>query len=170
MKRLKKWLTLSAAAFTLSAGCIQALGQPRGDWMNMNPEQRQQEMQKRVMDYFREQLVVTNDAEWGVIEGRLSKVMQLRMEALTSNMGMMGGMRRGGMGGFPGMGTSSPEAEALQKAIEGNVPTQQLKDAMARYRDWRKRKEAELAKAQADLRQVLTVRQEAVLLAAGMLE
>jgi hypothetical protein len=170
MKHLKTWLTLSAAVIALGMGCGNAQAQPGPGMMNMDPEQMRQEMQKRIMDYFREQLVVTNDVEWGVIEKRLSKVMQLRMETLSSSMGMMGGMRRGGFRGFLGMSQPGPEAEALHKAIDGNVPAQQLKDAMAKFRDWRKRKQSELVKAQDDLRQVLTVRQEAIMLGAGMLE
>jgi len=41
---------------------------------------------------------------------------------------------------------------------------------MAKLRESRKRKEAELAKAREQLREVLSVRQEAVLVSMGMLE
>jgi len=173
MKHLRRWLTLSAAMTVIGLGCGSASAQPgpgRG-MMGMDPQrmqEMQQEMQKRVLDYFRTQMVVTNDAEWGVIEPRLTKVMRLKMESMLSGMGMMGGMR--GFRGFPGMGEPSPEAEALRKAIESNVPTDQLKETLARFREARKRKEAELTKAQEDLRQVLTVRQEAVMVAASMLD
>lgn len=128
------------------------------------------------MDFFRQQLVITNDAEWGVVEGRLSKVLQARMDmTLGSGMGMMGAMRRGGDGGggfrgLAGLAQPSPEAAALQKAIDDNVPADQMKAALQRVRDARKRKQAELAKAQEDLRQILTTRQEAILVNYGMLD
>jgi Spy/CpxP family protein refolding chaperone len=41
---------------------------------------------------------------------------------------------------------------------------------MTKLRESRKQKQEELVKAQADLRSVLTVRQEAVMVLAGMLE
>jgi len=137
-------------------------------------------MQQRMMDNFREQLVVTNDAEWKIIEERLSKVMRMRTESmLSSGMGMFGGMgfgRRGangpggGFGGFPGLGQTDPDAENLQKTVEDNAPPAQIKSALAKLRDARKQKQALLSKAQDELRNVLTLRQEAVLVLAGMLD
>jgi hypothetical protein len=181
MKYVKTWLALTATALAFGLSCGNVAAQPDGGpgpgrgpgpgMMNLDPQQMQQmqqDMQKRILEYFRKQMVVTNDVEWGVVETRLSKVMRLKMEVLFSGMGMMGGMRGGFR--FPGMGEPAPEAEALQKAVENNAPSDQIKSALARFRESRKRKEAELAKAQAELCQVLTVRQEAVLVAATMLE
>jgi hypothetical protein len=145
------------------------------NWQNMDPQQIQQMMQQRMMDYFRQQLGVTNDDEWGVIQERLSKVAKLKMEAMMSGgAGMMAGMRRnGGMGspgrGFQALSQPDPTADSLRNAIDNNAPNAQVKAALDKYRDNQKQKQGELSKAQEDLRSVLTVRQEAALVLGGML-
>jgi hypothetical protein len=137
------------------------------------------EMQKRVMENIRDQMSVTNAEDWNVLQARVQKVLDARRDAGPGgNFGRMfrrrggndgadngpGGGRRGGMFG----GTPSPELEALDKTIESNAPAEQLKSAMQRYRDSHKTKEAALEKAQADLKQILTVKQEAVALSLGL--
>jgi Spy/CpxP family protein refolding chaperone len=64
----------------------------------------------------------------------------------------------------------SPEAEALQKAIESKASNEELKAKLAKFREARKAKEATLAKVQEDLRKVLTVRQEAAAVTMGLLQ
>jgi hypothetical protein len=58
----------------------------------------------------------------------------------------------------------------LQKAIEAKASGDEIKSKLAKYRDARKAKESELEKAQDDLRKVLTVKQEAVAVMAGLLK
>jgi hypothetical protein len=178
MNKLSKLLVLAVALGSFIVTQPDAFAQPgSGGWANMDPQEMQKQMQARMMDSFRDQLSVTNDAEWQVIETRLSKVMRVRMETMMGGMGM-GMFRRGGGPdgggaagrGFPGFGQPNPEAEALQKAIDGNVPSEQLKRALAQFRESRKLKQAQLEKAQAELRQVLSLKQEAVMVAAGMLD
>jgi len=94
----------------------------------------------------------------------------------------MGGMRFGGSGGGSSGGgleqivrgllgyEPMPEAEALQKAIDDHASKAELKNALAKYVEARKRKQAALEKAQADLRQVLTFHQEATLVLMGILD
>jgi hypothetical protein len=180
MKNLTRLLTLTVSTFALVMNCESLFAQPqqRPDWQNMDPQQIQQMMQQRMMDNFREQLAVTNDAEWGVIEERLAKVARMKMETMFSaGAGMMGGMRRGGgngqgggMRGFPGFGQPDADVENLQKAVESNASTVQVKEAVAKLREARKQKQADLVKAQEELRKVLTTRQEAKLILAGMLD
>ena len=76
----------------------------------------------------------------------------------------MGG---GGMGGFGG--TPNPDAEALQKAIDAKASNGEMKAAIAKFQDARKAKMADLEKAQADLRKVLSIRQEAIATSIGLL-
>ena len=59
-------------------------------------------------------------------------------------------------------GQPSPEAEALQKAVDAKAPKAELKAAIAKYNEARKAKQAELEQAQENLRKVLTARQEAL--------
>jgi hypothetical protein len=82
----------------------------------------------------------------------------------TNDQGGGGQQRRGGMFGAP-----SPEMEALQTAIDNNAPAEQVKAALDKYRAARKAKEATLAAAQAELKKVLTGKQEAVAVVNGLL-
>lgn len=65
---------------------------------------------------------------------------------------------------------SNPELEALRKAVEAKASSSELKAKLADLRAARAKKEAELEKAQEDLKQVLSVRQEAVAVAFGLLK
>ncbi|HLK54390.1 MAG TPA: hypothetical protein VKU42_13110 [Candidatus Angelobacter sp.] len=147
------------------------------NWQNMDPQQIQQMMQQRMLDYFRQQMAVTNDDEWGVIQDRLTKVMKLKTQAMFSGgAGMMAGMRRNGGGngqgfrGVQGMAQPDPSADSLRTALDNGAPNAQVKAALDKLRDSRKQKAEELSKAQEDLRSVLTVRQEATLVLGGMLD
>lgn len=90
--------------------------------------------------------------------------------------GARGGGGPGGPGGFGGGGPGGfnrqpdPAAEALQKTIEAKGTSEEIKAKLAQLREARKEKEAKLEKAQADLRQVLTARQEALAVLMGMLK
>ena len=72
------------------------------------------------------------------------------------------------MGGFNR--EANPEMEALRKAIEDKAPASEIKAKLAALRDARKKKEAELEKAQDELRQLLSARQEAVAVTLGLLK
>ena len=74
------------------------------------------------------------------------------------------GQRRGGMFGAP-----SPEADALQKAIDSKASKAEMKAALEKYARLPQGQPGDLEKAQADLRKVLTPRQEAIATLNGML-
>lgn len=136
------------------------------------------EMQQRMMDNIKEELGFTNETEWTAVQPLIQKVMDARRDA--GGMGGMGRMFRNrggngdnggrgpGRGGF--FGTPSPEAESLQKAIDDNAPTAQIKSALEKYETSQKDKRAKLTAAQSDLRKVLTVKQEAQATLLGLLE
>ena len=140
---------------------------------NFDPAQFQQ----RMMEGIRDQLGFTNDADWSAVQPLVQKVMDARRDVgFGGGFGRMfrnrggngdnanGGGRRGGFGSQP-----SPEAEALQKAIDDNSPSAQIKAALARYEASQKAKQAKLTDAQGQLRQVLTVKQEAQATLLGLL-
>ena len=145
-----------------------------GGFGQMDPAQ----MQQMMMDRYKEQLGFTNDTEWTAVEPLVQKVSEARMEAMR---GGFGGGRRGGFGGGgPGGGgpggpggfgnqTPDPDREALQQAIENNAPAAQIKTLLEKYRASVKAKQAKLESAQADLRKVLTQKQEASAVLAGLL-
>jgi len=123
------------------------------------------QFQQGMMDQIRQELNVTNDDEWAAIQPLVQKVMDARRE--VGNGGGMGMRGPGGPGGFGAQAGS--EQQALQKAIDENAPVQQIKDALARYRAARKDKQTKLETAQASLKSVLNVKQEAQAVLLGLL-
>jgi hypothetical protein len=175
MKSMLRPLLLTVGLAALVAGAGNAIAQDTGGGGgrggNFDPAQFQQQM----MDRFKERLEMTNDDEWVAVKGLIQKVMDTR-RATMSGMGF-GGRRNGGGGGGGGGGgrggfnaQPSPEAEDLQKALDAKASPDELKSKMAKLRDSRKAKEADLAKAQEALRKVLTVRQEATAVSMGLLQ
>lgn len=177
MKIMNRWILMAGMA-ALGLGASFALAQPQDNQGrpgrgNFDPAQ----MRQRMMDRVKQELEVTDDAEWKAIEPLVQKAMDARMAAAPGmGRGMMfGGPRRGGDNNNnndrrPNFGPQpSPEVEALQRAIEGKASNSELKAAIAKVADYRKTKQAELEKAQAELRKVLSVRQEAIATANGWL-
>jgi hypothetical protein len=182
MKTFNQLSVVACAAFVmlLSASPVAAQqGQGRG---NFDPEQFRQ----RMMDNYRERLEIKGDDEWKAIQPLIEKVTEARQNVGFGGgafaFGRGGGGRRGGgnadaqangnQGGRRGFrgGDPSPEAEELQKAIESNASKDELKAKLAKFRDARKDKEAKLAKAQEDLKKVLSVKQEAAAVLNGLLQ
>lgn len=181
MKKLNRWLVMAgmASAMCLGSNALaqqdnQGGGGGRGGRGNFDPAQ----MRERMMERVKEQMEITDDSEWKAIQPLVQKVMDARMATMAGGMGrgMFGGPRRGGdnNGGDQAQrrgpfGQPSAEVEALQKAIDGKASNAELKTAMTKVVEARKAKQADLEKAQADLRKVLSVRQEAIATANGWL-
>ena len=177
MKILKHAVVLAGVATLLNLATANLSAQERQGRGNFDPE----EMRQRMMDRYREQLEVKNDDEWKLISERITKVTDARREVGFGGFGRGGFGRRGGDGGAGGAGGDNggrrdrfggepnPDAEALQKAIEAKAPADEIKAKLAKYRDSKKEKEAKLAKAQDELRKVLSVRQEASATLMGLL-
>ena len=70
----------------------------------------------------------------------------------------------------PGAMRSSPELDALRKAIDNKASAAEIKSKLADLRTARKQKEAGLEKAQDDLKTILSARQEAVAVTLGLLK
>ena len=184
--KLNRNLVLAGAAALLCLGVNQtclaqpqdAGGGPPPGRGNFDPAQFRQ----RMMDRVKEQLEVTDDSEWKAMEPLVQAVMDARMASMSGmGRGMFGGRRGGGnnAGAAGGGGDQqrrgpfgqapSPEGEALQKAIDAKAPKAEIKATMEKYVASRKAKQAELEKAQEDLRKVLTTRQEAIATLDGLL-
>lgn len=135
---------------------------------NFDPEQ----MRQRMMDRMKEQMEVTDDAEWKIISERITKVSELRMSGGGFG-GMFGGPRGGGRGGDNG-GRQRPggsaESDALRQAIENKASAGEIKTLLAKLRESRKANEAKLEKAQDELKAVLNARQEAVAVMMGLIK
>ncbi len=125
-----------------------------------------------------------SDEEWAVIQPLLEKVMEKQREVMMSRMGgLFGGDRRGG-GNRPGgpeqnnatntnrpPRVNQPEIEALKNALQNDsTPNDQIKAKLEAVRAARKKATAELEAASEDLRKVLSLRQEALLVMMGILQ
>jgi hypothetical protein len=174
--KLNKVLVMAGVAglLTMGGGIVSAQQPGQGNF-NFDPAQ----MQKMMMDGYREQLEISKDEEWKLVEQRIKKVLDTRREVgFGGGMGGMarmfgrggqqgGGQRASGFGAFfpkPG-----PEEEALQKALDAKASSAELKVALTKFIEARKQKQANLEKAQAELREVLSVRQEASATLSGLL-
>lgn len=184
---IKRLIILSGLAVALGAGTgrlgAQGNGGPQGGGFGpggFDPAQ----IQKMILDNTREALEVKDDDEWKVIGDQVQKVMDARMQVGMGGGGMGRLFRRGGGGGGnadagngPGGGggrraffnQSSPESDALQQAIDRKATNAELKEAVAKYIEARKQKQAKLEQAQAELRKLLSVRQEAIAFSLGLL-
>jgi hypothetical protein len=186
MNRIIKPALLAAVAATLTWLPTSLQAQPPGGggpggggFGNFDPAQ----MRQRMMDRYRELLDIKSDDEWKVIEPRVQKVMEARRD-----VGFGGGMRGvfgrgrgpggdnggGGGGGGGNRGGFGPQpsqaAQDLQKAIESQASADTIKTRLEAYREDRKQKQANLEKAQENLKKVLTVKQEAAAVLYGLLE
>ncbi len=163
-------------------------GGPGGGPGNFDPAQ----MRQRMMEGLKTRLGA-DDESWKVLEPRLMKVMELNRQANAGGRGMMGmfGRGRGGPGGPGGPGGDQggpqgdrrgrgPQGEqtALEKAmtqlrttLENQSATpEEIKTQLTAVRQAREKAKQERDVAQQDLKKILTVRQEAMLVEMGMLE
>lgn len=189
MKRITKSLMIACvSAALLTSASLMAQPAPGGQGggqggpggrPNFDPAQARQ----RMSEMMRERLEVTNDDEWKVLQDRIEKVSTLRRETgggFGGGMGGMGGMMRprnnnnndnaGGNQPRRFGPEPTPEVAALEKAIEGKASTEELKAKLVSVREARKVSAAKLEKAQEDLKKVLNVRQEAQLVLMGVLQ
>lgn len=140
------------------------------------PEQFRQRMTERLKTSLK-----ASDEEMAVIQPLVEKVFVKQREA-SGGPGGPGGRRGGGNrpggdapapGGEqrPGRGGETPESQALRETLEkdGAAPSE-ITAKLTALREQRKKAAAELTAAREDLRKVLTVRQEAVLVQMGLLE
>jgi hypothetical protein len=155
---------------------------------NFDPAQFRQRMAERM----KEQLGA-DDQAGKVIEPRLMKVMELNRQTQAGGRGgmmaMFGAMRgqRGGpggpggdQGGPQGMRGRGPQGEptAVEKAMaqlrttlqNQSASADEIKTALTNVRAAREKARQELAVAQQDLKKILTVRQEAILVEMGQLD
>ena len=192
MMKLNQWLAMTGmgVAFCLGAsnGVAQDTppvgGRPDRGGFGGDPAQ----FQERMMENVKERLEVNDDAEWKAIQPLVQKVMDSQRQVMGDRVrGMFGAGRGGRGGGGPdntsgdnggrrrfrggpfGGGEPSPEAEALQRAIDSKASNSELKAALTKFIEARKAKQADLEKSQADLRKVLSVRQEAAASLMGLL-
>ena len=168
-------------ALVLGAAWVgQAIAQEeRGERRQRDPEQMRQRMEQfrqEASTRMRESLGMNED-EWKAIQPKIEKVQTLSRQSRGG--GMFGRMRRG-RGGPPG-GTPSPDAppqsDVQKKTAELQTLLQnkeaspdQIKAALKGLREARAKVADELTAARKELREVLTLKQEAQLVLMGLLD
>ena len=137
----------------------------RGERGNRGNFDRSQIME-RIMERYRENLGISV-AEWKVVQPKVQAVMDNRISGTSGMMSFFGG--RGSRGRGDSSTEKTPTSE-LRDLLEKDAPSkEEIKAKLAAYRADRKAREAKLNKAQEDLRQLLTLKQEAQAVLSGLL-
>jgi Spy/CpxP family protein refolding chaperone len=118
------------------------------------------------LDRIKEQLSPTDD-EWKVLQPKIEKVM----DAETAGRNF-GGRRRGGDNADapPPTPTAKAQQELRDLLKNKDASADEIKAKLTALREARAKTKADLEAARKDLKEVLTQRQEAVLVTNGMLE
>ena len=134
---------------------------------NFDPAQ----MRERFMNSIKEQLKADDD-EWKVLQPKIEKLMNAQRDTRGT-----GGFRGRPGGGGGGGGDNQPttavgKASAdLRTALDNkDTAPEEIAKKLAALREARDKARADLAAVQKELKEVLTQRQEAVLVTMGMLE
>jgi len=138
---------------------------------NFNPQQFQQQR----MDRLKTALGV-NDDEWKALEPKVTAVDTARRASFAGGGG--GGFGRRGQGGQNGQTPDPATMTDLQKKQadlrklldDPNADAKAIQEALKAYRDERAKNTDALKKAQSDLKELLTAKQEAIMVLQGMLE
>jgi len=152
----------------------------RGQRGQFDPERMRQMMSQRMQEMFG-----ATDAEWKILGPRVTKVQELSRQVQGGFRGGMMFGRRGGPQGGPGggrfggrPGTPGREQSEVEKATEGlrtllentSATPEQIKNQLTVLRGAKEKAKQQLAVAQKELRQIITVRQEAQCVMMGMLD
>ena len=124
--------------------------------------------QQRMMDRMKENLGA-GDEDWKLLQPRLEKVMTLSRE--LSGARMFGNRPRGGEQPAAPQSDLVKARQDLQTTLENkDAAPDVIKAKLTALREAREKAKQELTKAQDSLREILTVRQEAVLVMNGTIE
>jgi len=151
-------------------------------------QQRVEQFRQQIADRMKQDLGVTDD-EWKVLQPKIEKVTTLARDArfggMRSMFGRRGGPPREGGGDRPQSdrpqsdrpSSDRPQSEmekkgeTLQKLLDNKeAKAEEIKTALAALRETRAKARADLETAQKELREVLTLRQEAQLVMMGLLD
>ena len=151
--RSRAWVAVTVALAVLLVGALLAQEQPRrgmgrGRWQEMSEEeraQRRKERQEQRLSRLKERLGVSDD-EWAVLSEPITALLALSGEQFAAS-------------------------QKLREAVGAEeTTTEQLKKALDEYRKARKDIAARRAKLQAQLKALVSLRQEAMLVLEGILE
>lgn len=129
---------------------------------------------KQMEDRMKEAMGATDD-EWKVLQPKIEKVTTLQRQS-RPGMGMMMGSRGGAPGGDRAPSADRPQSDVEKKMTDLNKVLQnkeasadEIKTSLTAVREAQAKAKADLEAAQKDLKGIVTVRQEAVLVTMGVL-
>ena len=182
MNRRTFWISTFAVAL---AAPLFVLAQDQGGGRGRGGPPNMEEIRKMMLERLQERLGATPD-EMQVLAPKLEKVMTAQRDAMSGmGMGMgrlfgrggRGGGQGGGGGGGGRGGFQMPETPVTKAAAEldtllenKDAPDADVAAKLATLREARAKARADLQAAQKELQEVLTPRQEAVLVSVGMVE
>ncbi len=123
------------------------------------------DIQARLQSRLRERLEITDDAEWTVVAERIKRVEELRRTVAGGVISALDRAKRSTRGEG-----AAADREALRAALADRLPDAEIRSRLTRVGEVHQQNLEKLAKAEADLRAVLTVRQEAVAVLFGVLQ
>lgn len=127
-------------------------------------------MQERMMNMMKERMGAS-DEEWTIIQPRLQEVMEIQRNAMGGGMRAMFGRGRGDQNTETPTEPVEVASKELQDTLEKESPTTaEIKAKLAALRGAREKNKQKLVTAQQKLKEVLSVKQEAMLVMMGMLE
>jgi exonuclease VII small subunit len=148
----------------------------RGDRANRDRVVNATDWRQRMEQRVKENLGVT-DEEWRVLQPKIEKVQSLQRSALAGRLGGFGGVAGrlpGGDNAAAANAPANPVADAMRelRAVLENkdASLEAVKQKLQAVRDAKKRAAEELTAAQNELRELLSVKQEAAAVAAGLLD
>jgi DNA repair exonuclease SbcCD ATPase subunit len=183
--------TVGLSLFVAGASLAQDNTQPQQPQQGQGRRQRGQggqgggnfdpaQMRSQFLQRIKEQLGAT-DEEFAALQPKLEKLMTAQRDTRGGGGGRGGFGRRGG-GGGQGGNTNDPNAQQNQSAVakaQAELRTvldnkdskpEEIKTKLTALRDAREKAKADVSAAQKDLRELLTQRQEAVLVNMGFLD
>jgi hypothetical protein len=172
MSRIAIFATVLLSLSALIAGAALAQQQAQADPQNdkARADQTVQRFQQRALQNIKEALG-SNDDEFKVLEPKISRVMLLLYQQSAGYSPF--GRRRGSTAFSSALPPSDVQKAriALRDAIDSkdSTPTD-IADKLKAFREARAAARAELVQAQDDLRQFLTMKQEATLVSMGLLD
>lgn len=140
-----------------------------------DPKKMMQQFNERALENVRDGLGFTDDAEWSAVRPLVENLIELQQKNEQAAQQLRSRRFFGANNPFmKNFGAAfkaqeSPEQTALQQAVDDNAPAAQVRDAIAKFRAAQKEQQAKLEAAQANLRKVLTAKQEAQAILLGLL-
>jgi Spy/CpxP family protein refolding chaperone len=128
------------------------------------------QFREMMMNRIKERLEAKDD-EWQVLQPKIDKLMTAQREQMAGRFGGFGRSRGGERGGDQPSTPVASAARELESALENKETSpDSIAAKLAALREARAKAKAGLETAQKDLKEVLTPRQEAVMVSMGMLE